>query len=480
MKPSEFRHDGDDFLAVWESAGVGIGFSRIRETDSGMLFAELDVQSIRPDAPGTLLSPSRFNLMAAAERKRLAEILNTRAPGVEWADALESAIGRVITGFRTPEPLVDLWDVADPGENAYLLHPLLVENDTNLWYADEQSLKSYLAMVCAASIVSGKVVPAIGAPSRQGPVLLYDWETFDGKQRRRLTRVANGLGAGALKHIHYRRMTRPLVDCIGMIRAEVSRLGAVLVIFDSLGWLCNGDINKPEIALPAMNAIGSIQGTTRLVLAHHGKAARSEGGGDPTVFGSAFFEASSRNRWLIRKSQDEGSDVVKIGLYHKKASDDQRFTPMGLAFDFDRERDAVTVSTCEIEDEPELLRDASPPSRIVAMLRGTEFAKATVKEISKETKIPEGSVKRHLIAMDGQRVQRASVNGLAGGRGHQTEWALLAETVQINRSPLSECRNEHFLSADAEKVFRKEPKPFKSVQGERFRGNDDEDDEIPF
>jgi hypothetical protein len=476
MKPSQFRKDGDDFLAVWETAGIGIGFSRIRETDSGMLFAELDVQSIRPDASGTLLSPSRFNLMAATERKRLSDLLVGRAPDVPWTDALESAIGRVISEFRTPEPLVDLWDVADPGENAYLIHPLLVENDTNLWYADEQSLKSYLAMVCAASVVSGRVVPAIGPPNRTGPVLLYDWETFDGKQRRRLTRVANGLGAGVLRQIHYRRMTRPLIDSIGLIRAEASRLGAVLVIFDSLGWLCNGDINKPEIALPAMNAIGSIQGTTRLVLAHHGKAQRSEGGGDPTVFGSAFFEAASRNRWLIRKAQDEGADTVKIGLYHKKASDDQRFTSMGLAFTFDRGRDAVTVDACKIEDEPALLRDASPASRIVAMLRETEFGKATVKEISKEMKMPEGSVKRHLIAMDGQRVQRVGVNGLVGGRGHQAEWALLAETVQINRSPLSKREMNGFLSADAEKTV---PKPFETVHRERFRGNDEES-ELPF
>ena len=116
MKPSQFRRDGDEFLAVWEQAGIGIGFSRIRESDSGMLFAELDVQSIRPDAQGTLLSPSRFNMMAATERKRLAEVLSQRAPDVFWADALESAVGRVIREWRTPEPLVDLWDVEDPGE----------------------------------------------------------------------------------------------------------------------------------------------------------------------------------------------------------------------------------------------------------------------------------------------------------------------------------------------------------------------------
>jgi hypothetical protein len=98
VKPSQFRRDGDEFLAVWDTAGIGVGFSRIRETDSGMLFAELDVQSIRPDARGTLLSPSRFNLMAATERKRLAELLTNRAPDVPWNDALESAIGQVIVG----------------------------------------------------------------------------------------------------------------------------------------------------------------------------------------------------------------------------------------------------------------------------------------------------------------------------------------------------------------------------------------------
>lgn len=477
MKPTAFRHDGDDFLAVWETVGIGIGFSRIRETDSGMLYAELDVQSIRPDASGTLLSPSRFNLMAATERKRLADLLVGRAPDVPWNDALESAISRVITEYRTPEPLVDLWDVADPGENEYLIHPLLVKNDTNLWYADEQSLKSYLAMVCAASVVSGRVIPALGAPSSMGPVLLYDWETYDGKQRRRLTRVANGLGAGVLRQIHYRRMTRPVVDCIGMIRAEASRLGAVLVIFDSLAWLCNGDINKPEIALPAMNAIGSIQGTTRLVLAHHGKAARADGEA-PTVFGSAFFEAGSRNRWLIRKSQEEGASTIKIGLYHRKASDDQRFPSMGLAFTFDRERDAVTVDRCRVDEEPELLKAASQPTRIRAMLRDTEFCKATAEEISKETGISEKVVKAQLSKMDGV----VNLNANSMGRGKKGLWALSVESEErvkgnalkymenVTLSPFSASRN-----GEEERVKGNDEKG----NALHFRG-DEADDAIPF
>jgi hypothetical protein len=498
VKPDRFDRHGEEFLAAWDTPGIAISFSRIRETDSGMLFAELDVQSTRPDERGTLLSPSRFNLMAATERKRLAEVLSQRAEAVPWPEALEAACGRIVREWRTPEPLVDLWDVPDPGENTYLLHPYLVENDTNLWYADEQSLKSYLAMVCAASIVSGRVVPSLGQPSKQGPVLLYDWETFGGKQRRRLTRVANGMGTGAVRQIHYRRMTRSITECIGLIRAEASRLGAVLVIFDSLGWMCNGDVNKSEIALPVMNAVGSIAGVTRLVLAHHSKAGRGDTEA-PTVMGSGFFEAASRNRWLIRKAQDEGADTVRIGLYHRKASDDQRFNPRALAFTFDRFRDSVTVNTCDLEDDPALLKDAGPADRIVAVLRDAEFYKATVKEIAKETNIPTGSVKRHLLAMEGERVQRVSPNGFAGGRGHAAEWALLAakpftpapssdmqdseagapETVQINRSPLTPENVNGFSPLRGETV---PTKPFKSVHVNTLGGftEDGELDELPF
>lgn len=497
MKPDTFNRHGDEFIATWTGPAVAIQFSRIRETDSGMLFSELAIRSDRPDARGTLLAPSRVNLMAASERKRLADLLVKRAEDIPWVNALESAIGRVIREWRTPEPLVDLWDVEDPGENTYLLYPYLVENDTNLWYADEQSLKSYLSMICAASIVSGQVVPAVGKPAKQGPVLLYDWETFGGKQRRRLTRVTNGMGLGQIRQIHYRRMTRPVTEVIGLIRAEASKLGAVLVIFDSLGWMCNGDVNKSEIALPVMNAVGSIQGVTRLVLAHHSKAGRGDTE-HPTVMGSGFFEAASRNRWLIRKAQDEGADTVRIGLYHRKASDDQRFQPRALAFTFDRSRDSVTVSSCELDEDPTLLKDAGPPDRIVAMLRDTEFYKATVKEIVKETKIPEGSVKRHLLAMEGTRVKRVSPNGFAGGRGHAAEWALEAqavrkpftpsnedmqkttemvapETVQKTVHPLSEENVNGFSPLRGETVHSK---PFKSVHGERFRGNDDEP--LPF
>jgi hypothetical protein len=420
MKPSQFRRDGDEFLAIWESAGVGIGFSRIRESDSGMLYAELDVQSIRPDAQGTLLSPSRFNLMAATERKRLAELLAQRAPDVVWADALEAAIGRVIRDWRTPEPLVDLWDVEDPGSLTYLHRPLLVENDTNIWYADEQSLKSYLAMATAASVVSGLELSGIGWPSKQGTVLYYDWETFDQRQRRRLTRVVNGLGLPMLRNIKYRRMTRPLLDVIGLIRAEASRLEAVLVIFDSLGFMCGGDLNKPEIALPVINAVGSIQGVTRLILAHHGKAGRQDGE-KPSVFGSAFFEAGSRNRWLIRKAQDEEASTVRIGLYNDKTSDDQRHKPLGLAFSFDAERDSVVVSRADIEDEPDLMKSATAAARIRAMLRRADYGRATVVEIADETGLTMPNVKKNLLAMR----DTINLNPSDGGRGNKGVWGLL-------------------------------------------------------
>lgn len=475
MKPTTFRRDADEFLAVWETAKVGISFSRIRETDSGQLYAELEIHSTRPDASGTLLAPSRVNLFAATDRKRMAELLLQRAADVPWSDALESAIARVVKEWRTPEPLQDLWeDVVDPGENSYLLPPLLVENDTNLWYADEQSLKSYLAMVCAVAIANGRAVPGIGTPGRQGPVVIYDWETFDGKQRRRLTRVANGFGLGSVPGIYYRRMSRPIADCINPIRAEVSRLGAALVIFDSLGWMANGNLNDSAVSLPTMNAVGAISGVTRLVLAHHGKSGR-EDGSTPSVFGSGFFEFASRNRWLIRKAQDEDSDTIRIGLYHKKASDDARHTSIGLAFAFDRGRDSVTVAECSLEDEPSLLRDASPQAKILAMLRQTEFMKATVKEIAAETKIPEGTVKGYLLKMDGQRVQRVTPNGLAGGRGHAAQWAVLSQTVEKTVGPLSKGETNGFSPLRGETVGEK---PLKTVGHQRFRGNDDED--LPF
>jgi hypothetical protein len=471
VKPTTFRRDGDEFLAVWDAAKIGIAFSRIRETDSGQLYAELEIHSTRPDASGTLLAPARINLSASTDRKRLADLLAQRAADVLWSDALEAAIARVIREWRTPEPLQDLWeDVSDPGENTYLLHPLLVENDTNLWYADEQSLKSYLSMVCAVAVSKGLTVPGVGTPSKVGPVVIYDWETFDGKQRRRLTRVANGWGLGKVPGIYYRRMSRPVADCIAPIRAEVSRLGAVLVIFDSLGWMANGNLNDSAVSLPTMNAVGAISGVTRLVLAHHGKSGR-EDGNTPSVFGSGFFEFASRNRWLIRKSQDEESDTVRIGLYHKKASDDARFGSIGLAFTFDKTRDAVTVAPCDLEDEPTLLRDASPQAKILAALRQTEFMRATVKEISAETKIPESTVKFHLLKMDGTRVQRVSVNGLAGGRGHAAQWAPLAETVEKTVDPLSVGETNGFSPLRGETVGNK---PLKTVGDQRFRGDEDE------
>jgi len=130
----------------------------------------------------------------------------------------------------------------------------------------------------------------------------------------------------------------------------------------------------------------------------------------------------------------------------------------------------------DIEDYPTLLRDASPASKIVAMLRETEFAKATVKEIAKETKIPASTVKMHLLKMDGQRVKRVmGANGLGGGRGHAAEWALLAQSVGKSVGPLSKGEPNGFSPLRVETV---DDKPLETVGAQRFRGNDD--DPLPF
>lgn len=481
MNKAEVVRHGDTFEAIWADDGVGIGFTRVRETDSGRIMAELKVSSIRPDQRGLLLSPTDCNLLAATERDRLSGVLTKRAADIVWADALEDAISQVVHLWREPDPLVDLWDIPDPGDLAYLFHPLIVDGETNVWFADEQSLKSYLAAVVATAVATGTLIPGLGRPARTGTVLYYDWETSGGAQRRRLTRIANGLGLGQIRGIHYRQMRgRPMVDCVSLIRKEASQLAAVLVIFDSIAWMCSGNMNSTEIALPTMNAISSVVGPSRLVLGHHSKAGRTDE--QPTMHGSSFFEAASRNRWLIKKSQDEGAATIRLGLYHRKGSDDERHGTMGLAFTFDRERNSVEVSPSSLDDDPELLRNASKADRIVAALRGTEFLKATVEEVSKETGIPVGSVKRELNAMNGSRV--TNLNRSAGGRGNPGMWALKAEmtppgTVQINRSPLTPSGVNGFSPLRGETV---QPKPITTVQPERFSDETEEDDveELPF
>lgn len=481
MKRAEVVRHGDTFEAIWPEDGIGIGFTRVRETDSGLIKAELKVSSIRPDQRGLLLSPTDCNLLAATERDRLSGVLTKRAADVVWADALEDAISQVVTLWREPEPLVDLWDIPDPGDLGYLFFPLLVDNETNVWFADEQSMKSYLAAVLAASVATGTPIPGIGRPSRTGTVLYYDWETEGDKQRRRLTKIANGLGLGEIRGIKYRQMRgRPMTECVALIRKEASQLEAVLAIFDSVAWMCAGDLNATSVAVPTMNAVSSVGGLTRLVLGHHSKAGREDE--NPSMHGSSFFEAASRNRWLIKKSQDEGASTIRLGLYHRKGSDDERHATLGLAFTFDRERNSVVVSPSSVHDDPELLKNASTRDRILAALGSTEFCKGTVEEISKDTGIPVGTVRREVNAMNGTRV--TNLNRSAGGRGNMSVWALKAPdgpqtSVQTNRSLLTPSGVNGSSPLRGGTV---QPKPFSTVQPERYSEVEDEDNEnaLPF
>jgi hypothetical protein len=399
VKPSSFERQGDDWLVVWDDVGIGMAFSRLRETDAGQLYAELTVESLRSGEEGTLYW-ARVSLSAQADRDRLSKALKEVAPDVGWPSTLNRTFMEVAARERQPEPLVRLADVPYEGETAMAWEPVMPRGETAITMADGGSGKSYRAMVSSVCVAAGLPMPFGGPLHIQGPVIYLDYESHASAQRRRLERVCAGLGLRELpKELYFRHMRGKgrLLDHVRHVRADVDKVGAVYVVVDSLGWACGGDLTKTEVAIPTMDAIASLgKDVTKDVLAHFAKEHR-ESGKRASVYGSGFFEFAARSVWELRR-ESAGKGSFSLAMLPRKVNDmDLDTAGIGYRMAFNNERGTVTFTAEDVADSPELAEHLPLSARLRGILR--DEMPYTKKELAELTNEKEETVKKALYRM---------------------------------------------------------------------------------
>ena len=164
-----------------------------------------------------------------------------------------------------------------------------------------------------------KVADKYEIQRRDLPSVLYlDWEENSNETARRFQWMANGLGISVPTNIVYRRMKRPLVEEINMVRAEAVRRNVGLVIVDSLAPASGGQIKDEKAVIEAMEAIRDLSPATRCVIGHVTKADARNESSRPTMIGSGFYEYLVRSYWEM---QAEAYGLTStIALLHRKAN----------------------------------------------------------------------------------------------------------------------------------------------------------------
>jgi hypothetical protein len=192
-------------------------------------------------------------------------------------------------------------------------------------------------------------------------------------------------------------MTRPLAEEAAGIRTEIGRHQVGLVIADSLAPACGAEPEGADAAVRAMNALRSFGHTTRLVLAHVSKASADQRAGSIKPFGSVFVQNLARNVWELRGTQDEDSDELRVGLFHRKVNGSRLLSATGLQLAFAPDR--ILLAPVDIAREPDLVAHASLPKRIMAVLASGAL---TVEEIVEAVGAKEASVAAKLRTLKGK------------------------------------------------------------------------------
>jgi hypothetical protein len=379
---------GDEIHVRFPSVTVEAVLTHHRDSGDG-LRAELAVS-----LAGVELHWGQLNLASAPSREGVVKKLGQIDRGLPWREILEHVCRRGAEVFRAGEPVVCLMPKLRTEARRFLIPKLLVRGETNLGFADGGSGKSTLGAVAAVCASSGLALPGFGAPTERVNAMHLDWEGCVEEHQHVLAKVMAGLGLTEPPPILYRAMTRPLADDAAAIRTEISRHQIGLVIVDSLAPACGAEPEGADAAVRAMNALRSFGQTTRFVLAHVSKASAEQRSGATKPFGSVFVQNLARNVWEIRATQEEDSDDLRMGLFHRKVNGGRLLSPVGLRFTFEPER--LLLASVDIGSEPDLVARASLPKRITAALAGGAL---TVEELAEHVGANAASVAAKLRAL---------------------------------------------------------------------------------
>lgn len=386
----EVTRIGDDFAY---SYGVhGIRFDLMGITNRQGFSAHLTVWA--GNSPARKLSWGRLKLDSESGRSALAKLLDGKLPDFDWATALGQISDMTFTAWQEGSPTVRLVDVAAPPKPQYLIDPLLPLNETTILYGDGDAGKSTVSMALALCVALGRGMPGF-SPPRRGPVLYLDWETNPETHKRRADRIAAGMNEALSPHIHYRQVLRPLGDEARMIRHEVARTRAVLVIVDSLGFGSGAgeSINDSSVAVAAMNALRTL-GVTRLALHHMSHESVKSPGSGSAPGGSRYYRNAARCLWEVHRSV-LSPQIANVGLYNRKMNDDARLEePLAWEIDYGEVRGgAIRFSKCELADDPALRANMALADQIGYLLQGRALA---VSQLADEVDATQDSIRKAL------------------------------------------------------------------------------------
>ncbi len=343
-------------------------------------------------------SNSQINFAADRTRSGLAKELSTKNPNFPWGDMIDQVCQLVPEKVREGEPVQEMWAGLEDEQISppkYLLDPFILENLPNVIFGDPGTLKSTLGLAFAGIMVLNQHENGMNLiPNGRDIRTLYlDWEVDYNTLKWQLARLQKGMNLPPVM-ISYRHCYLPLAKDVEQIQQHIEKSKANLIIIDSLGPACGGELKDAQPALEFFQALRKLN-ISSLSLGHtnRDKEAKAKG-----IYGSVFFEAQARNIWEVRKVQEAGEDELDLAFFHTKPPPfAQKHKPMGYCFHF--EPDKAWIESRDPKSVPEFMERMGNNTRILNLLKDGALEP---KEIADTLSINPNSVRTSLKRLAGK------------------------------------------------------------------------------
>lgn len=347
----------------------------------GTITGDIDIETTAPAIPPDLYF-GRYDFMSIMSRQRLAAYLEKQYSDPPWMQILEKVSRKAVTSIRRGDRMVEINSADEVSDVQFDVFPFLQTNQPTTLFGDGATGKSYIALVLAVAVKAQWHDNPIGLTvnmTEPGDVVWLDYETSEDDFHRRLNRLVRGMGLPETS-ITYRRCSRVMADEIEDIALMVNSHEPRLVVIDSIGAACAGDLHGSEAPTRFFNALRQLSGA-KMLLFHTNR--------EQQLYGNRFFWNFSRHAWEVKKQQVEGDDTISVGIYHRKANETKLFEPVGFNFIFGPT--TTGIEKADIASIPELERHLPVWRRMQEHIK--HYGAMTVTDLAEELNTTEGTIR---------------------------------------------------------------------------------------
>lgn len=367
MNPPTLTRTAGVYLLDWPEMSLHFRVDKLTEK-SGAVIGEWLIESTNPhEASGHLLL-DRINMTNGGARGKTADLLARRMDTLPWTEIIETCCVLVLRAHRMGEPVIDLSKMDPVTRPGFLIDPFVLHQDITMVFGDGDSGKSLFALYLGLLASTGRPDPNTRLQAdRPVNVLYLDFERTAEETMLRLQGLCRGLSC-AIPPLFYRRCQRRMADEVEEVQRTIADAGIGLVIVDSVGAACGGEIQYAEPVFNYFLALRALH--TSIVQIHHiTKSERKDPGGHArTPYGSVYLRNYSTSAWEYRRAEGEEGQII-AGLWHDKHNTTKRLPPRAFTISFDQDADQITVRTTEIGSVPEFCVKVALADRIIESLQ---------------------------------------------------------------------------------------------------------------